>query len=183
MMGRLASEADRRLDVIRTSLRFFGPARVQDTAAHLDAPLRDVKAHWPQDVVEVSVVDGAGPAGRARFVLAGDAETLASPPEHREPEVRLLGPYDPYLQLRDRELLVPDGARRKELWPALGRPGAITDGGELLGTWRPRLSGGRLTVRIQPWRPLSRPVRTRVEEQAERLSAHRHVTLAGVVEQ
>lgn len=180
----LARETDARLDVIGNYVRFHGPARARDAAAFLDAPVRDVKDHWPNDVVEVAVGDGtSGGGGPARFVLADDYDALAASVDLRSPVVRLLGPYDPYLQLRDRDLLVPDEARRKQLWPVLGRPGAIVADGEIVGTWRPRASGRKLTVRTQSWQPLSTPVRRLVEEQAERLSTHRGVTLVGVIDE
>ena len=182
MVSRLAGEAEARVDVIRNYIRFHGPARARDAAAFLDAPLRDVKAHWPEDVVEVTVDGEATTRGRPpRFMLAGGFDSLSAAPDKPSPIVRLLGPYDPYLQLRDRELLVPDEARRKQLWPVLGRPGAIVASGDIVGTWRPRASGRVLTVRIQPWQNLSASIGLLVEEQAERLGAHRNVTLAGVV--
>jgi hypothetical protein len=183
--GHLAGEAEPRFDLVRNHLRFYGPTRVRDVAGYLDAPLKDVRAHWPDDAVEV-VVRGVPPAGRrdARFVLAGDLESLAAAgSDAGGPTVRLLGPYDPYLQLRDRELLVGNEVRRTDLWRVLGRPGAIVADGEVLGTWRPRTSGRRLTVRIEAWEALSAGVRALVGEQAERLAAHRGVTLAGVAEE
>lgn len=60
--------------------------------------------------------------------------------------------------------------------------GAIVADGEILGAWRPRASGRRLTMRIEPWAPLPARDRSLVEKQAERLAAHRAVTLAGVVD-
>lgn len=173
--GRLAGEAEPRFDVIRNHLRFYGPARVRDVATFLDAPVKEVEAHWPADAVEV-VVEDAPPVGRpgSRFVLADDLDALteavpAGPPR----TVRLVGPYDPYLQLRDRELLTTDEGRRKGLWPVLGRPGAIVADGEVIGTWRPRTSGRKLVVRIAPWGPLQAGDRALVEAQAERLATHR----------
>lgn len=97
--------------------------------------------------------------------------------------VRLLVSHDAYLQLRDREVLVGDKVRRKDLWRTLGRPGAVVADGEILATWRPRASGRRLTVRIEPWERLRARDRALIEEQAERLAAHRGVTLAGVAEE
>jgi hypothetical protein len=179
---RLGGEASPRLDVIRNHLRFYGPARMRDVAAFLDAPVREVKAHWPDDAVEVEVTEESD-RGAPRFVLAEDADTLvASAVGDPVDEVRLLGPYDPYLQLRDRELLVADEARRKDLWRVLGRPGAILVDGEVVGTWRPRTSGGRLTLRVEPWRRLGRPLMRAVHTQAERLAAYRVVTLAAITE-
>lgn len=181
----LGGEADDRFDVIRNYLRFYGPARVRDVATFLDAPVKDVKAHWPVDAVEL-VVGDAPPVGRAepRFILAGDLDAATAPGS--EGPVRglsLVGPYDPYLQLRDRELLVAYEARRKDLWPVLGRPGAIVADGEIVGTWRPRASGKRLTIRIEPWAALDARDRAAVNEQAEVLAAHRGAVLAAVTEE
>jgi hypothetical protein len=94
--------------------------------------------------------------------------------------VRLLGPFDLLLQAKDRVLLVPDKTRHKTLWPTLGRSGAILAGTDLVGTWRPRASGARLTVQLDLWRPLPKALRARIDEQAERLAEHRGLALSGV---
>ena len=178
---RLAGEAEARFDVIRNHLRFYGAARVGDVAGFLDAPVKDVKAHWPTDAVEVSVLDDpADGRPQPRFVLNGDLDEMRRS-ESPERTLRLVGPYDPYLQLRDRELLVADEARRKDLWRVLGRPGAVVVACEVAGTWRPRTSGRRLTVAVEPWVPLPARDRARLDEEAERLAAFRGVTLSGVV--
>ena len=44
---------------IRAYLRLLGPATPKHVADYLDAPVKDVKARWPDDVVEVTV-DGRG---------------------------------------------------------------------------------------------------------------------------
>jgi hypothetical protein len=76
--------------------------------------------------------------------------------------------------------MVPDTAHAKQLWPVLGRPGAVLVDGELVGTWRPRQSGNKLTVAVQPWPKLSAATRRAVTEQAERLAAYRAVSFSGV---
>ena len=178
----LAGEAEDRVDVVRGYLRFYGPARIGDAATFLDAAAKDVKASWPEDVVEVTVTgDTRDGRPQPRFLLAADLDALAGNGSG-DRTMRLIGPYDPYVQLRDRELLVADEARRKDLWRVLGRPGAIVADGDVIGTWRPKASGRRLTVRIDPWKRLSTRDRALVAEQAERLAAHRDVELSAVVE-
>ncbi len=45
--------APEHLQPIRNYLRFLGPATPNDVAAFLDAPVAEIKAHWPEDAVEV----------------------------------------------------------------------------------------------------------------------------------
>ncbi|MFE6236677.1 DNA glycosylase AlkZ-like family protein [Cellulosimicrobium sp. NPDC057862] len=180
LYGRLGGEATPRLDVVRGYLRFFPAASVQDVAGFLDAPVKDVRAHWPDDAVRVEVADdGVRPA--ERWALADDVERLRDAAvRHRDvgpgtgaQAVRLVGPYDLYLQLRDRATLVADVARAKDLWRVLGRPGAVLADGEVVGTWRPRASGRRLTVLTDPWVPWDARLTDAVAEQAESLRAFR----------
>ena len=180
-LARLAGEADPRFDPILTHLRFFPGARLRDVATFLDAPQKEVRARWPEDAVGIEVADDPTP-GKAepRFVLAPDLDDLGAGGAEPEGVVRLLGPYDPYLQLRDRELLVDDEPRRKDLWRVLGRPGAVVRDGEVVGTWRPRTSGRKLTVLVERWGRWPRTTAPSVGSEAERLAAHREVELAGV---
>lgn len=170
--GRPGTDGDPRLDVIRGYLRFFGPADPRSVAAYLDAPVRDVTRNWPTDTVEVRV-DGA-----TRSILAEDLDALTDP--RADGSVRLLGPFDPYLQLRDRDLLVPGDAHRKDLWRTLGRPGAVAVGGEIVGVWRPRTSGRRLTIEVTRWRPVSTSVDSALAEQAAALAGFRGVDFDGI---
>lgn len=160
-----------RLDVVRGYLRLLGPATPKLVAGYLDAPVRDVESRWPEDAVEVSV------DGERRWGLAADVDRLATDPPAL---THLLGPFDLFLQARDRTLLVGDRAAGKSLWPAIGRPGAVLDGGEIVGTWRPRKAGSALTVAIDLWTPPTDALRRRITEQAERLAAFRGLRLAGV---
>jgi hypothetical protein len=176
---RLGGEADERFDVIRGYLRFFGPAPVKAIAAYLEAPTKEVAAHLPEDIVEVRVA-GLDPKP-TRYALAEDLDALASPADHATTGVvRLVGSHDAYLQLRDRELLVPDGPRQKDLWRILGRPGAVLVDGEVAATWRPRASGRTLSIQLDAWRPIKGTTRVAVEQEAACLAAHRGLTLGAV---
>ncbi|MBA2560792.1 MAG: winged helix DNA-binding domain-containing protein [Propionibacteriales bacterium] len=167
--NRAAQQLDR-FDVIRAYLRLLGPATHKHVADYLDAPLRDVRARWPADVVEVTV------DGEERWALAADVDQLTEKPEARP--TRLLGPFDLFLQARDRQLLVDDPARSKVLWPVLGRPGAVLLAGEVAGTWRPRKSGSKLDVRIDVWTTATASAREVIADEAERLAASRGARLA-----
>lgn len=164
-----------RLQVIRAFLHFLGPATQKEAAAYLDAPVKDVKAHWPDDAVEVTV-DDQSPKDQELWALQADIDTMAD--AGPVDGVRLLSPFDPYLQTRDRARLVPGKSRRKELWVTLGRPGAILVGEEILGTWRPRASGTKLSLAIGAWQKLPTD---EVIEQAKRLATWRGCSFAGLI--
>lgn len=166
-----ADEAPERLDVIGAYLRLLGPATPRLVAGYLDAPVKDVKARWPADAVEVSL------DGETRWVLADDQDQLTADPARG---ARLLGPFDLFLQARDRPLLVDDRARAKALWPVLGRPGAVLVDEEIVGSWRPRKSGPKLGIRVELWDDAAPSVRDAITEQAERLAAFRGARLIAV---
>jgi hypothetical protein len=162
----LAAPAD--LQPIRCYLRLLGPATPAEVAAFLDAPVSEVKAHWPDDAVEVQV------DGKRAWILGEPSPTSV------EDLVRLLGGFDLFLQGKDRARIVPDPSRHKTLWPTLGRPGAVLAGLDIIGTWRPKASGKKFTLRLDLWSPVKSGVRERIEAEAERLAAHRGLSLAGV---
>jgi hypothetical protein len=164
-----AADVPRRLDVVRACLRLLGPATHQHVAGYLDAPVTDVRAHWPADAVEVDVED------ERRWMLADDADRLDEAPPRT---TRLLGPFDLYLQVRDRSLLVADRAHAKDLWRMLGRPGGVLVDGEIAGTWRARKSGNSVAVAVELWN--GAVDRTAIGDQAERLAAFREVRLSAV---
>lgn len=163
------TKAPAALQPIRNYLRFLGPATPKEVAAFLDAPVAEIKAHWPEDAVPVDV------GGRTAW-WPGDAVS----PDPQPALVRLLGGYDLFLQGRDRSVILPDPSRHKALWPVIGRPGAVLSGGEIVGLWRPKAAGRRLTLRLDLWSPVSKVVRTAIDAQAERLAAHRGLTLTAV---
>lgn len=165
-----AEEVPERLDVARAYLRLLGPATPQLVAGYLDAPVKDVRARWPGDAVEVDV------DGERRWLLEADLERLGDPPRG----TRLLGPFDLHLQARDRSLLVADPARAKDLWRTLGRPGGVLVDGEVVGTWRARRSGAAVSVEVTAWDGASSAVRRDVAAQAERLAAFRGLRLKDV---
>ena len=146
--------------LVRAYLALHGPATQADAAAYLGTTGPHVKPAWPEDLVPVTV------EGRKAFAL----EAVADVPEASF--VRLLAPSDPYLQMRDRALLVPDKAKAKTLWTVLAGPGAVVVDGDVAGTWR-ATKKKRLEVAVTPWTRLPARVRSAVEEEAARVAAVR----------
>ncbi|MBZ2197574.1 DNA glycosylase AlkZ-like family protein [Occultella gossypii] len=174
-------DAPEHLQVIRAYLHLLGPATQKEVAGYLDAPVRDVVASWPTDAVAVDV------AGRPTWLLESDVAALVEAERSGGDDdgtgVRLLGAFDPLLQAKDRDLLVPNEAERKDLFRAIGRPGAVAAGGEILGTWRPLAKGGTVSIRFTSWPSAGPTMRRVVEDQGAELARWRGREFGGLVDE
>ncbi|WP_027942231.1 winged helix DNA-binding domain-containing protein [Amycolatopsis taiwanensis] len=154
--------------VVVAYLRLHGPATPTEAAGFVGTTATMAKRIWPDGLTEVRV------DGRKAFLPTGDVPALENPPEPGV--VRLLPPWDPFLQARDRGLLVPDKARQKEIWKIIGNPGALLVHGEVAGTWRTKAAGRkRLDFTVHPFWTLRPAVKREVEAEAERVAAVRGV--------
>ncbi|MGI4894165.1 MAG: DNA glycosylase AlkZ-like family protein [Janthinobacterium lividum] len=120
-------------ELVRRYLRLLGPATPADVATYLGTSTAELNPVWPDDVSEVSV------EGRTGWQLNGDVDALLSAPPLDL--VRLLPPGDPWLQARDRDLVLPEKVRRSAVWKAIAAPGILLVDGEITGTWRARTTG------------------------------------------
>ncbi|MBW0090873.1 winged helix DNA-binding domain-containing protein [Pseudonocardia sp. KRD-184] len=143
----------------RTPLRFSSTASPADLAAVLGTTRTALRPDAPADLVPVTV-DGRVAAVEPDVL----EEVRAAVPA---PVVRLLPPSDPWLQARDREVVVPDPALRKRIWTALGGPGVVLSGVDVVGLWRAKQRGRRLEVTVQGEAPDG------IEEETRRLAVVR----------
>jgi len=157
---------------LRRYVSALGPADLGQLAGFLGTTQAAVRRSVPDRLVEVD-----GPAGSG-WVAEEDLDDLrtAEPPSL----VRLLPPSDPWLQARDRDVIVPDRARQREVWKMLGNPGAVLVDGEVVGIWRAAGSGSRLTLTVTGFASLPAPVRTEVEAEAEVVATARGAEAAVV---
>lgn len=124
----------------RAAVATFGTLAGELVTAH--TPLGDA---WLLSADEPGMRASPEPASGARLLPSGDAYYL--------------------LQGDDHALLVPDPARRAELWTTRVWPGAVLLHGEIRGTWR--RADAALT--IDPWGELSPAQRDAVEAEAATL--------------
>lgn len=111
--------------------------------------------------------------GRAMLLLDEQVELFNS--AQLPKGARLLPPHDPYLQQRDRAILVPQWERRRELWRASGSPGAVLCDGEIVGTWRPRKRGTTLRLDVRAYGVLSNEDMKRISREAALMVPFRKV--------
>jgi hypothetical protein len=151
-----------RLELARRYLHIFGPTTPPSFSRWAGiSPRGGLEAF---DALGGSLLPVRTPVGEA-WILARDEPTLrvSSAPA----PARLLPSGDPYFLLHgaDRELLVPDAARRGELWTSRVWPGAVLVDGEVVGSWR----RAHTALTLQPWRRLTRGARDAVEAEAASL--------------
>jgi hypothetical protein len=151
---------DARLELARRFLEVFGPATPASLANWAGIPPAAARAAF--DALAGSLTPVRTPVGDA-WILSRLEPDFGVPGGPAAP-ARLLPSGDPYFLLRgpDRELLVPDPARRDELWTPRVWPGAVLVEGEIVGTWR----RSQADVSIASWRRLSGSEREAVEAEA-----------------
>jgi hypothetical protein len=152
-----------RLELARRYLRSYGPTTPE--AFGRWAGIGPRPAITAFEALAGSMTPVRTPVGEA-WLLSEDEAAVRAEPGPTAP-ARLLPSGDSFflLQDADRDLLVPDVARQRELWTSRVWPGALLVDGEPAGTWR--RAGAVLTV--QTWRPLSRAERDAVEAEAASL--------------
>ena len=125
---------DARLELARRYLHVFGPNTPEAFAKWAGIPRRrGIEAF---DVLGDSLTPVRTPIGDA-WILTRDEAAFREAQGPTAP-ARLLPSGDAYflLQGADRELLVPDAGRRRQLWTPRVWPGALLVDGEVVGTWR-----------------------------------------------
>ena len=154
---------DARLELARRYLHIYGPATPEAFGRWAGiGPRHGVTAF---EALRRSVMPVQTPVGDA-WILARDEAAFRAAPGPVAP-ARLLPSGDAFLLLHgtDRDLLVPDAARRSALWTPRVWPGGLLVHGEIAGIWR--RAGPMITV--QPWRPLSDAERDAATAEAESL--------------
>jgi Winged helix DNA-binding domain len=126
---------DARLELARRYLHIYGPATPEAFGRWAGIGLRHGVAAF--EALGRSLTPVRTPVGDAWILLHG----------------------------RDRELLVPDAARRQSLWTPRVWPGGLLVGGQVVGTWR----RADAIMTVQPWRRLSPAERDAVAAEAESL--------------
>lgn len=165
-LGRPVPEVDpaaARAELLRRYLRCYGPTGKAQFAAWCGSAPVEVGRAW--DAAELVRVDGGW-----LHAADEDAYRVAGPPPDA---ITLLGPYDPWLALRDRGTIVADAVLQKQVWRSTGNPGVLVRGGRVVGVWRPAKKGSTLTLTVAPFMSLSTSDRSAIEERAVALGPFR----------
>ena len=158
-----------RAELLRRYLHCYGPSTRADFAAWLGIQTGDTDPWWNLVEDELTPVDYGGTA----WMLTDDLDTLRSAPTPKG--VRLLPPRDPCTQLRDRETIVKKTSHR-DVWKAVGDPGTVLADGTIIGTWRPRKNGRKLTITVKTFATLPSRHKTAIQDEAEQIGPLRNAS-------
>ena len=162
-LGRsLLNHPDGVRELVRRFLRCYGPTQVSDFQSWLGCSPRQAKRLWSGIAEELEPVELDG---KRRWVLAEDLDLLSQGEEGNR--LLLLGSHDPYLDLRDRETVLPDKQLQRAVWKTVGNPGAVLLGGRVIGFWSTRTKGDKLDISVTLFEALTPAQRTRLEELAQ----------------
>jgi hypothetical protein len=152
--------ADAQLELARRHLRVFGPSTPEAFAKWAGIGTRAAAATYGR--LEPELLAVRTPLGDASL-LAEDEQAVRAAPGP-DAAARLLPSGDAYYLLwgPDRGLLVPDTARRGQLWTSRVWPGAVVLNGEVRGTWR----RAHDMVSVNVWGRVSAAEREAVESEA-----------------
>ena len=127
---------------------------------------------WQQIEEELEPVTAAG---KKAFILQSDRESFRC--ADTEEALLLLGPHDPYLDIRDRAILLEDTGAQRQVWRTVGNPGVVLKGGKIIGIWKTRTQREKLSVTAALWEPFSASEQRELKQHLEGYAAFRGLAL------
>jgi hypothetical protein len=153
-----------RTELLRRYLHCYAPTTSSHFAEWAGIAKPDARQRWATSADTLVPVRAA----RKAFVLEEDLDVLERPPAPTG--VRLIPAKDAFVQARDRDVLFPDPAHRKAVFPTLGGPGVVLHDALPVGTWRGAAKGRRYEVTVSPFARLTKATWGEVEAEADRVA-------------
>ena len=168
----LEARPDAARELVRKFLHFYGPATPAALTAWLGCSPQQTARLWKTAEPEMCRVQ----VGAAkRYMLAEDLPLLCreTPPSG----LRLLGAHDPYLDLRDREVILENKTLQRRVWRTVANPGAVLEDGRVVGIWKSKTDRDRLEIRAELWESLPGSRVRQIQDWAERYAGFRQLRL------
>ncbi len=164
------------LALVKKFVHAFGPASCGDFAKWAGCPARQAKRLWNMVAGEFQPVTVDG---KTRYLLKEDTDRLL----HAQTDparLCLLGAHDPYLDLRDRAVILPETGRQRLVWKTVANPHVILRGGLVVGIWTVRTQNAKIRIDMTLWDALSASEQAILRKWAERYAGFREIALQSV---
>ena len=172
-------DADKALT--RKFLRCYGPSTKAYFMDWLGCSPKQAKRLWDSiadEMIPVTV------GNKTCWMLADNLETLLASggniSEGDGQPLLLLGAHDPYLDIRDRSVILEQQSLHKTVWKTVANPGVILKCGRIAGIWKTKTTAGKLERSVQLFEPLSDYEKKVLKSLAEEYAAFRLLNLKGV---
>lgn len=131
--------------LVRKFLHCYGPSTKEGLMAWLGCSPRQAKRLWHtiSDEMEPVMVEK-----KTASMLMMDMESLLRS-EKSDDRLILLGPHDPYLDIKDRAVLLEDKALQKLVWKTVGNPGVVLKNGRAAGIWKVKTQKDNVEISIR----------------------------------
>jgi hypothetical protein len=162
------SEEEAKQILLRRYMKAYGPATLRDFSKWAGMSTKEARPVWESlkdELVEVHIEDEKG------FILQEDYDELRN--SHVDDHILCLLPYfDPYMLAHaDKNHLVYSHHYKKVYRNQGWISPVILLNGRVIGIWSYTRQGKRLSLQIEPFQKFSKIIRTKIEEEAERLGS------------
>lgn len=177
-------DADKAL--VRKFLHCYGPATESSFLDWLGCSRQQAKRLWSTIAKEIEPVS----VGKQTcYILSEDLGNLLSAEdrEDRPGKLILLGAHDPYLDIKDRSVLLEHPTLQKKVWKTVANPGAILKEGRIVGIWKCKTLKNQLEIAMELFEDLQEKERKMLETFAEeyagfRMAGIKKCTISGISE-
>ena len=158
-------------ELVRRFLHCYGPSSPAAFADWLGSSRRQAQRLWDSVSCELTPLKLER---KNLWMLTRDIAELLSAEEGDR--LLLIGPHDPYLDLRDREIVLEDTVRQRQVFRTVANPGAILRGGRIIGIWSAKSEKGKIRFSLRLWDGAGEVTRRELNRQAEEYAAFRGLT-------
>ena len=158
-----AHTPDAQKAIVRKFFHAYGPTTLDSFTGWLGCSRPQARRLFSAVADELEPVSVGG---KTCYMLQGDKESLLASGERSE-RLALLSAHDPYLDVRDRSVILPDKALQKSVWKTVGNPGVLLKGGRVVGIWRQKTQKDQLNISIDLFETLMASERGNLQELAE----------------
>lgn len=160
-------DADKEL--MRKFLHCYGPATVDCFMNWLGCSPQQAHRLWNTILDEIVPVQVEG---KTCYILSADMDSLLSAESDGE-KLILLGAHDPYLDMKDRTIILENKLFHKTVWRFVANPGVVLKGGRIIGTWKAKTLKNKLDISITAWETVTSAEQQTLKQLAEEYAAFR----------
>lgn len=168
----LTARPDAERQLVKKFLHFYGPSTPAALTSWLGCSPQQTARLWKTAEADMQAVQ----IGKAkRYMLAEDIPLLCG--DAPSSGILLLGAHDPYLDLRDREIVLENKTLQRRVWRTVANPGAILKDGQIVGIWKSKTAKNRMEIRAELWEHLPERCVCQIRDWTERYAAFRQLVL------